>query len=1005
MEFKINLSSLKLLSIKKLFCVAMSVLIWLTALGCPLNVLAAEVEEMENSENNGVAVYSAGDVNDDNDINIGEDIFLDDMFLDLNYLKFTPSKTGIYTFETIGPDTYGYLYNSEKEVITYDDDSGKGGNFKIVYELKAGVTYYWGANLKYGTISHLSANLTYEPVSCIHLNTTNYDIVQPTCTEEGYNAGIYCVDCSRWIHGHETIPITHTDENSDNICELCEEKIPVGNGFCGRDVKWTMYDDGLLMISGSGPMYGYAYGMDWWMDSPSPFVYYTITDVVIGEGITYIGMDTFYDTLKSVTLPSSLTEIHPWAFWGNSPTDVYFYGSESQWSSLTSDFTNFENSNVHFILAPTGQCGDNAYWNFNVETGELTISGEGEMWHSTFYKKNKDAIKSVVVEYGVTSIGSCAFLDCTNLTKLVISDGLTVIGAEAFWNCTSLTDITIPDSVTEIGLGAFANTGYYNDESNWENDALYIGKYLYSAKKSITSCIIREGTKVIGFLSFNGRKELESIEIPDSVMIIDNHAFTNCENLENVIIPNSVTYIGFEAFSGCLNLKSVIVGNSVKSIGEYAFSYCTNLTSITIPDSVTLIDGSAFDGCRNLTDVYYSGTKAQWNEIVIYSGNEYLTNATIHFAPCNHENTEPYPQQDATCTEVGYTAGTYCSDCETWIEGREEIAALGHSFTDYKSDKNATCTADGTKTAKCDNCNTTDTVADTGSALGHTVVTDKAVAPTCTETGLTEGKHCSVCSTVIVKQKTISSTGHTYTSEVTKEPTHLEEGEKTFTCACGDTYTEAIAKLEGHTYTSEVTKEPTHLEEGEKTFTCACGDTYTEAIAKLKGHTYKETVTEPTCTSQGYTTYTCECGDSYKGNYVGTKTHSYTATVTRPATHLSEGIKTYTCSGCGDFYSEKIAKIKEHSYYVSYIVAPTCETEGYTVYLCECDESYNGDIKSATGHDYDGTICKNCGKSKTENCTCNCHKGGFSGLIWKILCFFYKLFGMNKTCSCGAVHY
>ncbi len=48
--------------------------------------------------------------------------------------------------------------------------------------------------------------------------------------------------------------------------------------------------------------------------------------------------------------------------------------------------------------------------------------------------------------------------------------------------------------------------------------------------------------------------------------------------------------------------------------------------------------------------------------------------------------------------------------------------------------------------------------------------------------------------------------------------------------------------------------------------------------------------------------------------------------------------------------------------------------------------------------------------SKIDNndnckCSCNCHKSGIMGIIWKILNFFYKIFGMNKTCSCGVAHY
>lgn len=41
----------------------------------------------------------------------------------------------------------------------------------------------------------------------------------------------------------------------------------------------------------------------------------------------------------------------------------------------------------------------------------------------------------------------------------------------------------------------------------------------------------------------------------------------------------------------------------------------------------------------------------------------------------------------------------------------------------------------------------------------------------------------------------------------------------------------------------------------------------------------------------------------------------------------------------------------------------------------------------------------------SKNCTCNCHKSGFMGFIWKILRFFHKLFGTNRTCDCGISHY
>jgi hypothetical protein len=73
----------------------------------------------------------------------------------------------------------------------------------------------------------------------------------------------------------------------------------------------------------------------------------------------------------------------------------------------------------------------------------------------------------------------------------------------------------------------------------------------------------------------------------------------------------------------------------------------------------------------------------------------------------------------ATCT----TGGTITWHCDVCDGNFTEItsAPLGHSFTNYVSDGNATCTSDDTKTAVCDRtgCGVTETIADPGSALGH----------------------------------------------------------------------------------------------------------------------------------------------------------------------------------------------------------------------------------------------------------------------------------------------
>ena len=102
--------------------------------------------------------------------------------------------------------------------------------------------------------------------------------------------------------------------------------------------------------------------------------------------------------------------------------------------------------------------------------------------------------------------------------------------------------------------------------------------------------------------------------------------------------------------------------------------------------------------------------------------------ATIRCDRCNATTTEKVTcdaqvTTPATCTEKGTT--TYTATCGTASETttRQDVPALGHSFTNYVYNGDATCGGDGTETAKCDRCDVTDTrtaVATAGCDL-HTV--------------------------------------------------------------------------------------------------------------------------------------------------------------------------------------------------------------------------------------------------------------------------------------------
>ena len=160
-------------------------------------------------------------------------------------------------------------------------------------------------------------------------------------------------------------------------------------------------------------------------------------------------------------------------------------------------------------------------------------------------------------------------------------------------------------------------------------------KVIYSKafyeNKTITSVIIPDSVTSIGDSAFYSCDSLTSVVIGDSVTSIGNSAFSGCSSLSSIVIPDSVTSIGYAAFYDCSSLTSVVIGDSVTSIGDGAFINCYRLTSIVIPDSVTSIGEYAFYYCSNLEDVYYTGSKAEWQAITIGSYNSPLANATIHY--------------------------------------------------------------------------------------------------------------------------------------------------------------------------------------------------------------------------------------------------------------------------------------------------------------------------------------------------------------------------------------
>ena len=637
--------------------------------------------------------------------------------------------------------------------------------------------------------------------------------------------------------------------------------------------------------------------------------------------------------------------------------------------------------------ASSGNCGDsgsNVTWLLD-DNGTLTISGSGKIedyrsdidqpWYS-----NRSDITSVVIESGVTSIGSQAFYECSNLTSITIPSGLTSIGEQAFGNCTGLTSITIPSGFISIGDYAFWNcTGLTS--ITIQNGVTSIGTGAFWNCTGLTSITIPSSVTSIGvnvfynctgltditvdsnnssFCSESGvlfnkdkttliyyplGKNDSSYTIPDGVTVIEQYAFYCNSKLTSVTIPSGVTSIGEMAFRECSGLTSVIVPSSVTSIEYHAFWCCFNLI-IYIPGGITIGTDAFYSTAAKITYTVDSSNNVKITDISLSSGNTVDIPATIDGKTVIAVD-EDHRHKVGNHTCVTNTTPTCIKKATCGICGQDYYGDHDLSHHDAAAH---TCTADGTveywdcsvcgkKFSDANGTAEITNISDPNDPARHSLVKTDEKAPTCTDNGNRAYWTCTECKNIFsddaglnqttLADVTVFATGHSWSSDWSSDGTgHWHD---CVNANCPITENNQKVGYAVHTPGADATETTPQ--------TCdVCGYELAPALGHIHANhlTFIAEVPE-TCTTDGVKAhYECECGKLFADDQAGTEVTSEGLKI---AAHHTCGTDWesdndddhyHVCSVCNDK-----TDVTAHSYDNGMITIPATETtEGVKTYTC-----------------------------------------------------------------------
>lgn len=428
-------------------------------------------------------------------------------------------------------------------------------------------------------------------------------------------------------------------------------------------MTWSLTEDGVLTITGSGAMWDYVKPFTSRYDC-APWYDYAhggcIRKLVFSGDITHIGSCAFYGGLSyptifgeltdwtfSLELPQGLRTIGDYAFYEakllkdvvipESVTDIGDYAFSGIWKNSRGEPDLEENPEKYCgtLTMPSKwpRLGEGAFCDSNL-SGELRIpEGVTDIPDKAF---SYTCFSALTLPESIRHIGEEAFCSLW-ITELKLPAQQPDMGKDVFSGCYKITELVIPEAWTSIPDGMCDSWGSLTRVS-FPAGLKEIGDYSFAYCKSLSSIAFPAGLERIGYGAFCNCENLTYVALPAGLKFLETWAFAfsgltaqpawpsgleevggyiyyYCENMTGTgTFPSGVGYSGTGLFR-CTKISSAILADDMAVIPDQSFYSCDYLTKVYVPASVTAVHGTAFYGKSKLNDIYYEGTREDWDAI------------------------------------------------------------------------------------------------------------------------------------------------------------------------------------------------------------------------------------------------------------------------------------------------------------------------------------------------------------------------------------------------------